>query len=194
MRNLYRVAWVFLGLCGVLAFTRATTAAVPPEPFHHPIVETVTLQGGAGQWFAGMRPHCNAVEVDTRHRWSPPPDGAAGAGFSAACFALAGRTDRARSIIDELEGDDRRRAAGIVFNVGHPVADAGDDRSASPMMELVVEYWPDHYMALYHAGMARLGLGETAAAKEYLRRFLENYEFDDGWTRAAESALAQLAS
>jgi hypothetical protein len=41
---------------------------------------------------------------------------------------------------------DRARAANIVFEVGHPVADAGDDRSAGPLMELVVDYVPDELL------------------------------------------------
>lgn len=194
MRRIYLATWIFLALSGVLVVTRGI--APPPRwPWpsdSHPPAASMTPKNGAGQWFAAIRPHCNAVEVQTRHRWSPAPEGAAGAGFSAACFALAGRIDLARSIIDELDGDDRRRAAAIVFDVGHPVADAGDDRSAGPLMALVVEYWPNHHMALYHAGMARLGLGETAAAQDYLHRFLEHYGPDDGWTRAARSALAEL--
>ncbi len=107
---------------------------------------------------------------------------------------MAGNVDRARAIIDRLDADERWQAAGIVFNVGHPVADAGDDRAAGPIMELVVEFWPNHYMALYHAGMARFGLGDDAAAQDYLERFLASYEHEDGWTRSALSALEELAS
>ena len=49
---------------------------------------------------------------------------------------------------------DRAGAANVLFEVAHPVADAGDDRASGPMMELVLEYWPNNYMALYHAGMS----------------------------------------
>lgn len=44
----------------------------------------------------------------------------------------------------------QEKAAGIVFRIGHPVADAGDDESAGPIMNLVVKYQPWNYMALYH--------------------------------------------
>jgi hypothetical protein len=139
-----------------------------------------------------MKPYCNAVEAVVMQRRNPAPSGVEGAGFSAACFALAGRTDDARRVIDALPADVRFRAAGIVFEVGHPVADAGDDRAAGPIMELVVDYWPNHYMALYHAGMAEYMLGQSALAQHSLRDFLKYYEADDGWRRNAIEVLARL--
>lgn len=54
-------------------------------------------------------------------------------------------------------------------------------------MELVVEFWPNHYMALYHAGASRFQRGDFAGARSYLERFLTHYDRDDGW---AESARA----
>ena len=140
-------------------------------------------------WLAAVKPYCNAVEVETRVRLEPPPDGVDGAAHAAACFALAGRPDEARRRILALDGGDRWRAAGVVFEAAHPVADAGDDRSAGPIMELVVEFWPNHAMALYHAGAARHALGDRQAAGRYLRRFLEHYPQEDGWRRSAETML-----
>jgi hypothetical protein len=145
-----------------------------------------------GEWFDRVRPHCNALEVETALRREPPPRGMAGAGLGAACWALAGRIDAARAQLATLDGDDRWRAAGIVFEVGHPVADMGDDRSAGPIMELVVEFWPNHYMALYHAGAARYALGESSAARKHLTAFLQYYDRDDGWTRNARHMLRDL--
>ena len=87
---------------------------------------------------------------------------------------------------------DRAYAAWIVFNVGHPVADAGDDLSAGPMMRLVVEFWPENYMAMYHAGMAEYGIGEHELAEEHLREFLEMYDVDDGFRRNALTILQRL--
>ena len=43
----------------------------------------------------------------------------------AACYALAGRIDLARATIMELPEERRYHAAGVVFNIGHPAADAG---------------------------------------------------------------------
>ena len=55
-----------------------------------------------------------------------------------------------------------------MFEIGHPVADAGDDKSAGPIMELVVEFCPNHYMALYHAGASEFALGQGELARQHL--------------------------
>ena len=53
----------------------------------------------------------------------------------------------ALEVIDRRASGERSQAAGIVFAIGHPVADAGDDQSAGPIMRLVVSYQPGNYMA-----------------------------------------------
>jgi len=194
MRKLYLAGLLFVVLSGGIGLNRSAPDLVPSLRYSHPTVRQVTAGGEAAGWFRAVRPFCNAVEVETRQQAMPPPAGPEGAAYGAACFALAGRIERARQLIQQLEGDERWRAAGVVFNVAHPVADEGDDRSAGPIMELVVEFWPNHYMALYHAGMARFGLGDAVQAGAYLTRFLENYDPDDGWTRSAEAALEDLRS
>jgi hypothetical protein len=146
----------------------------------------------AVQWFRRVKPYCNSVEVQTVQRQSPPPSTVAGAGYHAACFALAGRIDDARRVIDQLSPSDRYKATGIVFDVGHPVADAGDDRSAGPIMELVIDYWPNHYMALYHAGMAEYMLGQRDLARHNLEEFQKYYHEQDGWTQNAVQVLRRL--
>ena len=88
-----------------------------------------------------------------------------GAGYGAACYALAGRIDHARSLITALPAGERGQASAIVFDIGHPVADAGDDRSAGPIMELVLEFWPENYMALYHAGMSEYVLANPISPR-----------------------------
>lgn len=144
------------------------------------------------EWFRQVKPYCNAVEVQTVAARMAPPATVAGAGYHAACFALAGRTDDARRIIDKLSPGDRYKAAGIVFDAGHPVADAGDDRSAGPIMELVIDYWPNHYMALYHAGMAEYMLGQRDLSRHNLQEFLTYYHEHDGWTNNAVEILKRL--
>ena len=79
-----------------------------------------------------------------------------------------------------------------MFDVGHPVADAGDDRSAGPIMELVIDYWPNHYMALYHAGMAEYMLGQRDLLEHNLQEFLKYYHERDGWTQNATDVLKRL--
>ena len=147
----------------------------------------------ATAWFQSIRQYCNPVEVETRMNWQPAPTTPDGEMHKAACFALAGRIERAREVIEGLPEDMRYQAAGVVFEAGHPAADAGDDIAAGPLMELVVDYWPNHYMALYHAGAARFDLGDYDEAQGYLKRFLVNYSAADGWTGSARSMLDSIA-
>jgi tetratricopeptide (TPR) repeat protein len=146
----------------------------------------------ADAWFAAARPFCNPVEVDSRLRMSQPPRTERGTMNAAACFALAGRIDVARAWIDRLPAERRWEAAGAVFAAGHPAADAGDELAAGPLMELVVEYWPNHYMALYHAGAAAFERGDPDAAERHLTRFLEEYAQEDGWRSNAVAMLESM--
>lgn len=186
MRLLYIAGW------GYVATAAATLMRGPVElPYaaHAPVARPIA--GPAG-WFASVRAHCNPVEVEVELRSNPAPAGWEGQAYGAACYALAGKISRARAIIDALDASERVQAAGIVFDVCHPVADAGDDESAGPMMQLVVEYWPNHYMALYHAGMAHYRTGKLDQAKAQLEAFLREYRQDDGWTSSARDALAAI--
>jgi len=187
MRLFYLVGWGYVAICGAFLTTRrqpaphvSTTAGTPGAP------------GDAVEWFRRVKPYCNAVEIATLQRQTQPPEGTVGSGFHAACYALAGRIDDARRVIDQLAPAERVRAAGIVFEVGHPVADAGDDRSAGPIMELVIDYWLNHYMALYHAGMAEYMLGQYPLAARNLEAFLREYSPQDGWRRNAIEVLGRM--
>lgn len=122
-----------------------------------------------------------------------PPSDWQGQAYGAACYALAGKIERAQALIDALPKDRQHQAAGIVFDIGHPIADAGDDDSAGPIMSLVERYWPNHYMALYHAGMAKYRLGQYAEAKQHLEDFLEFYDQNDGWTDSAQATLKEMS-
>lgn len=190
-RTLYSLGWGYVAICGLALWLGSRRA-----PFGAPATHgaAAPYSGPAGQWFAEMKPYCNALEVELSQQQRPAPATLEGAGYSAACYALAGRIDAARQVIDRLPGDERWRAAGIVFDVGHPVADAGDDKSAGPIMELVVGYWPNHYMALYHAGMSEYILGQRDLARDHLRAFLELYSNDDGWRRNAIEVLSRLGA
>ncbi len=191
LRYLYLVGGAYLAICVAFLLlrhpagpSRGTGAALDPP-------------GGRGDgavWFAGIKPYCNSVEVETAQQRSPAPSTASGLGYSAACYALAGKIDQARTTIERLSSGDRSRAAGIVFDTGHPVADAGDDKSAGPIMELVLEYQPGNYMALYHAGMSEYALGQPGPATEHLQRFLQLYTTQDGWHSNAVEVLGRLTS
>ena len=195
MRRLYRViGWSYVVLCvGLILASRASSRLGRTS---------VTQQGGAlpgiagtseaAQWFRRVKPYCNSVEVATLERGTRAPATVEGAGYHAACLALAGRIDDARRVIDAVPQATRYQSVGIIFDVGHPVADAGDDKSAGPIMELVIDYWPNHYMALYHAGMAEYMLGQRDLAKHNLDEFLRYYHENDGWTSNAKEVLSRL--
>src|SRR5215207_4140573 len=196
-RLLYLAGFAYIGLCATLV-VRAVRERQPVYPqllLAPPPVPPAPPSGSAAEeWFAAMKQYCNPVEVDVQTRYTPPPNTSEGAGYSAACFALAGKIERARAIIEEMSPGDRGAAAGVLFGVAHPVADAGDDRASGPMMELVLDYWPNNYMALYHAGMSEYSLGQAALAEKHLRAFLALYSEADGFTNAARSALAKIAA
>ena len=188
-RAVYLAGFGYIAVCGTLIYAaRHAEGVVGPQ-----VVQPVT--GSAAQrWFAGAKANCNSVEVDVQMRRDPAPSSNEGAGYAAACYALAGRIKQARAVIDELPDRIRYVAAGIVFNVGHPVADVGDDASAGPIMELVIDYWPNHHMALYHAAMAEYGLGQNDRVRKHLAEFLDLYEANDGWRRNAIRVLTRLGA
>lgn len=174
---------------------------VPPvqvDPIEVPPVEvapvTTVSPTDAAAWFQAIRQYCNPVEVETRMRWQPAPGTEQGSMHEAACYALAGKIDLARVAIERLPEGRRYEAAGVVFGAGHPAADAGDELAAGPLMELVVEFWPNHYMALYHAGASSYERGEHEASIGYLNRFLEEYHVEDGWRSNATSMLATMGA
>jgi hypothetical protein len=192
-RPLYTLGWSYVALCGLLLATSRLRPVPVPTPQGRPAPHVhQPFQGEGAQWFAGVKPFCNAVEVEVRQQHAPPPATVDGAGYSAGCYALAGKIDQARKVIDALPANQRSQAAGIVFAIGHPVADAGDDRSAGPIMRLVIDYQPDNYMALYHAGMSEYILGQADFARTHLKQFMALYPSEDGWRGNARDVLNRL--
>ena len=195
-RTFHIIGWGYVALCALLVVRAKLGAPVDVAPAPQAATPAVAPAAGGESdgavWFRRVRPYCNAVEVSVVQRDMPAPATTEGQGYRAACDALAGRIDDARRVIDALPADQRASAVSIVFGVGHPVADAGDDRAAGPIMELVVDYLPDHYMALYHAGMAEYMLGQHALAKRNLDAFLRTYTQQDGWRSNALEVLARL--
>lgn len=154
-----------------------------------PMAPPAPAPRSASGWFDAAKSSCNGVEVASWMRMHPAPEGFDGTSYAATCLALAGHIDEARNRILELPPGERYKAAGVVFEAGHPAADAGDDIAAGPLMELVVEFWPNHYMALYHAGASRFQKDDMAEARSYLERFLQFYDEDDSWTKSARRML-----
>src|SRR5262249_60485529 len=114
------VGWPYAGICAMLAFSRRV--APPPRPVARPrVVRRVapppapapmpSSAADGAQWFRRVKPYCNAVEVSNVQRDTPAPKTVDGAGYGAACFALAGRIDDPRRMIDAPDAGDRPRAA-----------------------------------------------------------------------------------
>ena len=177
----------FAGIAWLWILVAWAWVTLPPRASAVPL-----LAATSPTWFDAVRPHCNPVEVSTFLRNNPPPAGAVGQGYGASCWALAGRIDQAGAMIDALPAAEQVVAAGIVFEVGHPVADAGDNVASEPMMDLVLRYQPENFQALYHAGMSAHDLGKVDKAREQLSRFLELYQADDFFTQNARKALEEL--
>jgi hypothetical protein len=195
MRPYRLLGWSYVAISTALvvaASRRASETVARPPVIEHVVPPTVVTAASAAEWFRRVKPYCNSVEVATLDRRSAPLATVEGAGYHAGCLALAGKIDGARRVIDRLPDSNRLTAVAIVFEIGHPVADMGDDRSAGPIMELVVDYWPNHYMALYHAGMSEYMLGQRALAAHNLRRFLDLYAAEDGWRSNALDVLRRL--
>jgi hypothetical protein len=110
------------------------------------------------------------------------------------CLAIGGKIDRARQELYAMSDEARAQAIADVFSLAHPIADRGDDASAGPIMELVVEFTPTNYMAVFHAGMAAFALGHDDVAGPHLQRFVAMYMPHDVWRQRAEQALAAIAA
>jgi hypothetical protein len=182
-----------LGIADLLFVGSLLLLRDQPRPIHPAFGADPSATSVAAKWFQQMKPYCNTLEVTQHMAETPPPEGAEGAGYGAACYALAGRIGAAREMINSHAPKGYQgQAAAIVFNVGHPVADAGDDVAAGPIMDLVLEFWPENYQAEYHSGMSSYALGRSRAAEIHLERFLSIYHAHDVFTRNAARALDRI--
>jgi len=145
-----------------------------------------------GTWYEKIKPYCNPVEVEMAMKRIAPPSDETSQAYAAACYALAGKIDKSRLVLNNFPSNRQSWAANVVFNVAHPIADAGDDESAGPIMQLVVGYSPNHYMALYHAGISLYATGHKTDAQKHLLHFLELYKNNDGWRRNASQVLERI--
>ncbi|MFO0725877.1 MAG: hypothetical protein U1E65_18985 [Myxococcota bacterium] len=166
----------------------------PMLPRHHrPTSQPHIEERPSGEaWFRQIRGRCNPLEVAVALRERPPPSDISGLGYAAACWGLAGKLDQARAVITKESGERQASAADTVFNVAHPVADQGDDVAAGPLMELVLEFRPENFQALYHAGMSEYALGKNDQAKARLIEFRRLYKAKDFFGNNADRALARI--
>jgi len=188
MKLLYWIGIFYIVIC--LLFI---AKQVFPIPFAktQPSNASVIIAGGS-EWFKTMRPYCNPVEVETYLVKIRPPDTTEGSGYAAACLALASKIDRARVVILDLPEKERFKASQFLFEIGHPIADSGDNKSSAPIMRLVLEFDPDNIEALYHAGTSEFALGDALKAKKHLSRFAELYKKNDMMSNTAYDILNRL--
>ena len=110
---------------GPLAWLRdAGSPATKPDQRVVPSARTAPRLTWCGQ----AKPFCNGVEAKASLRANPYPKDWGGVAHGAACLAPGGHPDDARAILDDLEGEQRWRAAGVVF-------DDGFTRHAEALME-----------------------------------------------------------
>jgi serine/threonine protein kinase len=144
------------------------------------------------EWFERIEPNCNSLEIASTIKSYPPPNTIEGYAYAVSCYALAGKIARADELIQELPEGDRLYVAQVLFNIAHPIADAGDDESAGPIMGLVLKYWTDNFMAMYHAGMSEYAIGDLPKSKQYLEQFLLTYQNKDIWQEKAIFILERI--
>jgi len=176
------VAWIFPeppspAVLVPLVELKTVDASPPPPP---PVT--------AAAWFSDMRPQCSYDAVTLATDLRRPPDSTEGRGYEAACFAMAGRINKARALLLGLDHDARAEGAGLVFDVASELA-SEEHPAAGPLFELVVEFWPNHHLALHQAGILRYARGDAAGGRSYLVRFLEAYPEDDSLAGTARSVL-----
>src|SRR4051812_22247915 len=105
-RPLYFAGIGYLAICGllVLRHRQAKFSSIPSQP------AATGFPADGDTWWVRMKVHCNAVEVELTQRMNPAPPTLTGQGYSAACYALAGKLDSARAVIDRLPESNRYEA------------------------------------------------------------------------------------
>jgi hypothetical protein len=145
------------------------------------------------EWYQRIRPDCTPANVQLSIDLHRPPSGTDGTGYEAACFAVASDVPMARALILGLPEEDRLQAASVVFNVAKTMVEQGRETAAGPLMELVIEFWPNHYVALYEAGVTRYADGDYTHARIYLNRFLSVYVQKDQRADRARRMIQEMA-
>jgi hypothetical protein len=165
---------------------------VAARPQVDPDLDAVTQPSTPTGWFDAIRAKCTPANVQLAVDLSRPPDGTVSTGYEAACFAIAADTPKARALILGLPEGDRLEAASVVFNVAQAMVEHGQEMAAGPLMELVLEFWPNHYVALFEAGVTRYSEGDYTHARIYLQRFLDVYVQDDQRTQRAMRMIDEM--
>lgn len=165
-----------------VATVRSPDAPVPPQ----------APPATPADWFASIHTKCTPANVQLAVDLSRPPEGTIATGYEAACFAIAADRSKARALILGLPEGTRLEAASVVFNVAQAMVERGQEMAAGPLMELVLEFWPNHYVALFEAGVTRYTEGDYTHARIYLQRFLDVYVQDDQRSQRAMRMIDEM--
>ena len=159
-------------------------------------VVTPTPESGSSalpaDWFESIKARCTPSEARIITDVRPPPPSHEGTAYKATCFALADDIPMARALILGLPVESHTVAAGILFDVTGATYDPLVTAAAGPLLELVLEFWPNHYLALFYAGSVRYAGGDFSGAAPLLERFLESHGHDDGWSNDARGMLDSI--
>ncbi len=198
-RTLIRTVQPIIGLALVFGWPGPQIARqlrAQPEPVPVPHLEQVVDPGpdrggpeAPEDWLATIRPSCTRGEVMLATDLNPAPTTGEGPALEAACFAIAGDIAKARSLVLAMEPGQRPEAAGVILDVALESYPADSDPAVAPVMDLVLEFWPNHPLALYHAGAVRYRSGDARAAAPYLERFLIGAGPADSLAREARRML-----
>lgn len=178
------------------SIVRQLRAPAEPEPQPHlqQVVEPAPEAGDSPEprdWLATIKPSCNPDDVMLATDLHPPPATGDGPALEAACFAIAGDIAKARALVLAMEPGKRSEAAGVILDIALDSRDVATDASVGPVMDLVLEFWPNHYLALYYAGRSRYLSGDAGGAAPFLERFLLGYGSEDSLARQARRMLGR---
>jgi hypothetical protein len=102
-RSLYALGWSYVALC-VWLLADARHRPVPSGG--EPPAAAPSFRGEASEWFAQVKPFCNAVEVEVRQQQFPAPTTVTFLRITLS--AAPGRADHARLCTARLGGGLRR--------------------------------------------------------------------------------------
>jgi thioredoxin-like negative regulator of GroEL len=189
------IAGGYILLCIGAIVARRLSPSEPAADLHGGVAPANAPTGPlpeAARWFTANQRGCNAAEIEKRLELTPPPSGSVGLVFKAACYAIAGKSERAREIIDAIPPSDRASSILELERVIHPTADGGIDEITLPLCELVLDRVPDEPFALLQAGLAQHLAGNETAAGRHLSRFLSVHPTQDVARERALRALKEI--
>jgi len=161
-----------------------------------PVTRVVGGNGGARaaaeQWFESIQVGCRRTAGDEWLRSilrGPPTD--YGEMYEAACLALAGRIDQARSRLEAFSEARRSVAVNVLLSTATPIHRAEDYQSSVPVMELVLEFQPYNTYVKYQVGLGHMRLGNQEAGGALLREVLAQ-NLPRAWREHATELLEEL--